>query len=155
MTNHTNMTIDAYLRQAGIKSNILESSKTFIPPKQVSVSPFNDLLQAARLSDSPGTAESHRGANISDYLSSCRDAFTMRTQLNRFTRHGNVFTGMAPSSHQRGCTGSSRQEQASHQKKIDGELIQGSADGINENDPAPTSTKAFSQPPKNTIFPKR
>jgi hypothetical protein len=137
MIDRTHMTIDAYLRQAGIRSNIPENSQSFLPRKRVSVSPFNDLLQAARLTDNPGTTDSRQGATISDYLNLFTVASTMPTPFNGLTLHGNVFTGMAPPSHQGGYSGSSRQEQTSNPKEINRELIPVSVDGTAESGPAP------------------
>jgi hypothetical protein len=137
MIDRTHMTIDAYLRQAGIKPNFPESSKNVLPLKRTAVSPFNDLLQAARLTDDPGTKDSHRGATISDYLSLCTVASTVPTTPNRLTLQGNVFRSMVPSSHQRGGSGSFRQEQASHPKEINHELIPGSANETAECGPVP------------------
>ena len=137
MIDRTHMTIDAYLRQAGIKSNFPEGSKNVLPLKRTAVSLFNDLLQAARLTDDPGTKDSHRGATISDYLSLCTVASTVPTTPNRLTHQGNVFRSMVPSSHQRGGPGSFRQEQASHPKEINHELIPGSANETAECGPVP------------------
>jgi hypothetical protein len=68
MIQKTNMTIDVYLRNAGLKSVRTTNRKDFIPLKNSPVLSFSEALDAAT---SPGTSESsekNKGLTISDYF---------------------------------------------------------------------------------------
>lgn len=68
MIDKTHMTIDAYLRQAGLKTvTRTESQKTFIPLKPVSTG-FSELLDGAKTSEGGDTRAQTKGKTIADYL---------------------------------------------------------------------------------------
>jgi soluble lytic murein transglycosylase-like protein len=68
MIQKTHMAIDAYLRNAGLKSVQTTNRKAFIPLKNSPVRSFSEALGSAT---SPGTSESNgknKGLTISDYF---------------------------------------------------------------------------------------
>lgn len=99
MIDRTGMTIEAYLRQTGIKSRLPGGSQTAKPLEDASASSFDALLQAARSTDKPNTSNGHRVMTISDYLSTCKGQSTMLPALNRSSLPGGAtHSGMEKSS---------------------------------------------------------
>lgn len=136
MIDRTGMTIDAYLRHAGIKSDLPERSRTVSPLEDEPASPFNDLLKTARSTDRPGISDCHREATIIDYLRSCSATSTMPTSLGRTTIHGSRFVTIDQSSNRRGSSRAPLDEQPT-QTEIRLEAIQNGVYGSAENGIAP------------------
>lgn len=100
MIDRTGMTIEAYLRQAGIKSQIPGGSQTAKPLDNALLSTFDALLQAARSTEKPDTGNGHQAMTISDYLLACKDQSTIPISLNRSSLPGDTLGGTARSSGQ-------------------------------------------------------
>lgn len=77
------MTIEAYLDQMGIRSRLNEGSKAGKPLKDASSSTFDALLQAARSTDKPDTANGHGSMSIADYLRACKSQAASLPSLNQ------------------------------------------------------------------------
>ncbi len=95
MIHKTHMTIDAYLRQAGIKTSPPENQKTFIALKRMSDARFNDVLDGVSPSDKKGTGDHKKGATIADYLSR-QPSSTAAAFFSRSTLHSNALSGFCP-----------------------------------------------------------
>ena len=95
MIQKTHMTIDAYLRQAGIKTGPSENQKRFIPLKRMPDSRFSDVLEGASPSDDQGTGVHNQGASIADYLS-LPSASTAAAFFSRSTLYSNALSGFGP-----------------------------------------------------------
>ena len=68
MIRKTSMTIDAYLRNAGIKPVSTTAHKNFIPLKTRLNPSFSENLASAIASKTTGASEKNTGLKISDYL---------------------------------------------------------------------------------------
>jgi hypothetical protein len=68
MIHKTGMTIDAYLRNAGIESDRTMRRKNFIPLKAHPGSSFSNRLSSAISSNSSSSIKNKTGLTISDYL---------------------------------------------------------------------------------------
>jgi len=101
MIDHTGMTIEAYLRQTGIKPRILAGSQ---PLESASASTFDALLQAARSTDQPDKTNGQGAMTISDYLSACKGQSTMQASLNWSSLPDDILGNMEKSS-TRPCRG--------------------------------------------------
>lgn len=98
MIDRTGMTIEAYLRQAGIKSQIPGGAKTAIPLEDEPASSFDSLLQVVRSTHKPDANNSHRRMTISDYLRARISQSTMPASFNRSPLPGDRPTIKASSS---------------------------------------------------------
>jgi hypothetical protein len=68
MIQKTNMTIDAYLRNAGITTVNTTGPKNFIPLKNIPIPSFSEALASAIPPDTPETMGRNKGLTISDYF---------------------------------------------------------------------------------------
>ena len=68
MIQKTNMAIDAYLRNAGLKSVQTTNRKDFIPLKSGPVPSFSEALGAATSPGTSGSNGKNKGLTISDYF---------------------------------------------------------------------------------------
>ena len=92
MTHPKNMTIDAYLRQAGFPPHRQVAKKNFIPLDPRSTARFDAVLETVRSNEMTKSSEASGGATISDYLS--RRSPSAESALFRFsTIGGNRSTG--------------------------------------------------------------
>lgn len=98
MIDRTGMTIEVYLKQAGIKSRGSSGSQTPKPLEEASPSSFDALLQAARSTAKPDTTNSHQKMTIADYLRACKDQTKISTSFNPAPISGNSPDAMAGSS---------------------------------------------------------
>lgn len=69
MIPKTKMTIDAYLRQSGLKPNAAERAKNFIPLKQTPECRFGEVLDEVQSTENPTTRSRFQGKTIADYQS--------------------------------------------------------------------------------------
>ncbi len=69
MISKTRMTIDMYLRQAGLKTDAPAKSKHFIPLKPLADNRFGEVLDAVASTETPASANAAQGATLVDYLS--------------------------------------------------------------------------------------
>ena len=67
MISKTQMTIDIYLKNAGLKTEAPASRKTLLPLKRVSGSPFQDALANVSATREQTAGDSVRGATLTDY----------------------------------------------------------------------------------------
>lgn len=89
MIQQTDMTIDAYLRQAGIKTRATEPPKNFIPLKHNSETRFSDILDSTTSNQSMDAGAEPKGVTIADYLSlrspSTGSALSSRSTISKIT----------------------------------------------------------------------
>ncbi|BBO83704.1 hypothetical protein DSCO28_42700 [Desulfosarcina ovata subsp. sediminis] len=85
MIDKTQMTIDAYLRQAGLKPQTATSSKNFIPLKPVNGTGFGEVLNDLTSTDGLTVSGHSKGTTIAEYLSqrssSARSGFFSQSTL--------------------------------------------------------------------------
>ncbi len=90
MIGKTSMTIDAYLRNAGIQSASTTRSKHFIPLKPHRDATFSEGLASAIASNSAGSIEKKTGLTISDYLSQANSGVSTGFHRNSTIRSGSL-----------------------------------------------------------------
>ncbi|WP_319522919.1 lytic transglycosylase domain-containing protein [uncultured Desulfosarcina sp.] len=67
MISKTQMTIDVYLKRAGVQADALVNRKHFIPLKSVSGSQFQDVLDSVSANEEQASEDPVRGATLTDY----------------------------------------------------------------------------------------
>ncbi len=94
MTPKTNMTIDAYLRNAGIKPAGTTDRKNFISSKTSLNSSFSENLTSALSSDRSGYTGKKTGLTVSDYLTRATTGASNDFFRNSTFRKGILRTGI-------------------------------------------------------------
>ena len=97
MIDRTGMTIDAYLKQAGITSKFSASAKTAFPPEGKSATRFNAILRAARTADEAIIEDGSEKATIVDYLKACTKESEIPAPFDRSTVRGEAPAGITRS----------------------------------------------------------
>jgi Transglycosylase SLT domain len=93
MIQKTNMTIDAYLRNAGIKSAGTTNHKAFIPLKNRLAPSFSENLTTATSSNPSESIGKKTGLTISDYLDRATASASSRFFNNSTIRNGSLEPG--------------------------------------------------------------
>ena len=93
MIHKTGMTIDAYLRNAGIKSDSTTRRKNFIPLKAHTGPSFSDKLSSAKASNPSRSLKNKTGLTISDYLNQAATGASTRFFQNATIRNGSHHPG--------------------------------------------------------------
>lgn len=87
MIDKYNMTIDAYLRQAGLKPRTVEKAKNFIALKPIANTGFDQVLNAVETTGNRIAGSRDTGMTISDYLGQ-RTSHGLSALFNGSTRRG-------------------------------------------------------------------
>ena len=93
MIRNTSMTIDAYLRNAGIKPANTTSRKHFIPLKTRLNPSFSEDLASATFSNPPGSIGKKTGLTISDYQNQATAGASTGFFRNSTIRNGSLHPG--------------------------------------------------------------
>ena len=100
MIDRTGMTIEAYLKQTGIKPRLSGGSRADHPTEGASASTFDSLLQASRSTNNPDTTNGQEAMTISDYLRACKSQAGILPSLNQSSLPGDTFGAMEKSAPQ-------------------------------------------------------